>query len=457
MTFKLHKKKLLLVGLIIFLMIGLSGCTVENSVDVNNNDDSSNEQEQNSSTIETEEVNHDQKLSGTLEVHFIDVGQGAAQLIIGPSGKTIVIDGGNNDDENRMVQYLKDHGVKQVDILIGTHPDADHIGGIDAVIDNFDIGKIYMPKVQANTKTFESVLLSIKNKGYKVTTAKAGITLDWEDTVQAEMIAPVKESYEDRNDMSAVVHLTFGDTSFLLTGDAEHISENDMMESGVNLKSDVMLVGHHGSSSSTSQAFLDHVQPRYAVIQVGKNSYGHPTDEVLKRISENGIKIYRNDTDGTIIFTSDGKTLTVNKSPWEYTPVEKVTNKDPKTTDQKNDAEATNQNSNTSTSNDKVSEISATATIDNPTPSQNSTLTVTVKVKDGNGTPISGAKVTLTLHYKSKDTIYEGTTNSNGISNISFKIGRAAKGFTVVGDIFVSYDEKTTTTTTTTETQFIPQ
>jgi competence protein ComEC len=251
------------------------------------------------------------KTKGTLQVHFIDVGQGASQLIIGSTGKTILIDAGNNNKAAVVVDYLKQQKISRIDILVGTHPDADHIGGLDAVIDNFTIGKIYMPKVQSNTKTFEDVLNAVQRKGLKVTTAKSGLTLDWESDATVQMIAPVAE-YSDTNDMSAVIHLTYGQTSFLFTGDAEYKSEQDMIGSKVNLKSDVLLVGHHGSKSSSSQAFLNAVKPSYAVIQVGKdNNYGHPTAEVLKRLMDMDVKTYRNDEQGNIIFTTNGKDIVV--------------------------------------------------------------------------------------------------------------------------------------------------
>jgi competence protein ComEC len=248
---------------------------------------------------------------GILKVHFIDVGQGASQLIIGPAGKTILIDAGNNNKEKLVVAYLKKEKIKKIDILIGTHPDADHIGGLDAVIDNYDIGKIYMPKVQSNTDTFKDVLAAIQKKKLKVSTAKSGLTLEWETGIKVEMIAPVG-TYDDTNDMSAVVHLTYGSNSFLFTGDAETKSEADMLKSGVNVKSDVLMIGHHGSKSSTSQKFLDAVNPKYAVIQVGKdNNYGHPTVEVLKKLNDKKIKIYRNDEQGNVVFTSNGKDISV--------------------------------------------------------------------------------------------------------------------------------------------------
>ncbi|MEK5479605.1 MBL fold metallo-hydrolase [Paenibacillus sp. FSL R5-0407] len=265
-------------------------------------------------STQSKQATSPEELKGNMAVHFIDVGQGASQLIVGPSGKTMLIDAGNNDKEELIVAYLKKQKVNKIDILIGTHPDADHIGGLDAVIDNFDIGKIYMPKVQSNTKTFEDVLLAIQRKGLKITTAKAGLTLEWESNVTVKMIAPVNQ-YDETNEMSAVIHLSYGSTSFLLTGDAEAGSEKDMISSNANLRADVLMVGHHGSKSSTTQAFLNAVQPTYAVIQVGiDNKYGHPTSEVFQRLNAKKIKIYRNDEQGNIIFTTNGKEITVKTS-----------------------------------------------------------------------------------------------------------------------------------------------
>lgn len=407
--------------------------------------------EQNDNTEQAANAEQSETLHGELEVHFVDVGQGHAQVIVTPNHRVMVIDGGNNDDEDDMVAYLKQLGVERVDILIGTHPDADHIGGIDSVIDHFEIGEIYMPKVQRDTKTFESVLIAIQNKGLKVKTAKSGLSLSLDENVKVDMIAPIGD-HEDANEMSAVVRIQYGKRSFLLTGDAGVDSETKMIASGVNLKSDVLLVGHHGSNSSTSQVFLDHVQPDYAVIQVGKNSYGHPTEEVLSRLNQNGAKIYRNDTDGTIIFTTDGETLTVNKKNWVYIPKEKEKNSQPSNGGQNPPASGGSTGGQGGTIG-TVTQLSVSAAIDDPNPSQNEQVTVTVTVKDQNGAAVNGAKVTLTLHYKSKNTVYEGTTNSKGVAVLPFKIGRAAKGFTVEGDIKVTYSGKTATAST----SFTPQ
>jgi beta-lactamase superfamily II metal-dependent hydrolase len=284
--------------------------TQESEVETQHENIQDNQQVTETSQVQaTTQQNND--VSGEMQVHFIDVGQGASQLLIGSSGKTILIDAGNNNQEEEIVAYLRKNGIQKIDILVGTHPDADHIGGLDAVIDNFEIGKIYMPKVQSNTKTFEDVLLSIQRKGLKVSTAKAGVSLDWEPDAKVQMIAPVRE-YNDDNDMSAVIKLTFGEISFLFTGDAESKSEHDMINSKADLKSDVLLIGHHGSKSSTTEAFLDAVQPSYGVIQVGENNYGHPAPEILERLKKRGVKVYRNDLHGDIVFLTDGKNIKVS-------------------------------------------------------------------------------------------------------------------------------------------------
>ncbi|MMZ57729.1 ComEC family competence protein [compost metagenome] len=290
------KRMFLVILSTILLSLSLSGCVIDESV---------LEGATNSNTYE-ELPQHDR-----LRVIFLDVGQGASQLLISPSGRTMLVDAGNNDQEQIMVDYLRHYGVKRLDIVIGTHPDADHIGGLDRVIDNFEVGEIYMPKIQSNTKTFEYLLKSISKKGLKVKSAKSGLTLDWDEQVQVKMLAPVNTS-DDKNNMSAVVKLTFGSTSFLLTGDAERESEQDMISSGVDLRADVMLVGHHGSKSSTTAAFLKKVNPKYAVIQVGENSYGHPKQTILDRLSKAGVKVYRNDLQGTVEIDSDGQKYSIH-------------------------------------------------------------------------------------------------------------------------------------------------
>lgn len=264
---------------------------------------------------ETERPAEIPKPDGNLKVHFLDVGQADCILIQAPTGENILIDAGNNDDADTIVSYLNTQGVKKVDILVGTHPHEDHIGSLDTVINTFDIGQVYMPKVTHATKTFEDVLIAIKNKGLKITPATGGANIDFSPNTKVEIIAPNSAKYESINNYSAVIKLTYGKTSFLFTGDAEDISENEMLAQKYDLKAGILKVGHHGSSSSTTQSFINSVSPQYAVISVGKgNDYGHPHKEVLNRLSEGDIQVLRTDESGTIIFTTDGKKIEVKKN-----------------------------------------------------------------------------------------------------------------------------------------------
>lgn len=248
--------------------------------------------------------------NGKLTIDFIDVGQGDAILINSPKGLTMLIDAGDNSEEDYMVQYLQDKGIRRLDYVIGTHPHADHIGGLDKVILNFDIGEIYMPKVSHTTKTFEDVLLAVKEKGYKVKTAKAGVNLDLGEGVKTQMIAPVSDTYSNINDYSAVIRLSYGEISFLFTGDAEKTSEYEMVDGNYPVKATVLKVGHHGSVTSTTDEFLKAVNPTFGVISSEKdNSYGHPHKEVVEKLEDANVTIYNTQKDGTIIAVTDGENI----------------------------------------------------------------------------------------------------------------------------------------------------
>jgi competence protein ComEC len=250
-----------------------------------------------------------------LKVSYINVGQGDSILIQTPTGKNVLIDGGKSDQATTIENYLHSAGVSTLDDVIATHADSDHIGSLDSIIKDFNIGKVYMPNVTNTTYTFEDLLTAMKSKGLTFNKVKAGGNLDLGTGIGADFVGPVKDSYTEENNCSAVLHLTYGSTSFLFTGDAETESENDMIASGANLKSTVLKVGHHGSASSTSEAFLSAVNPKYAVISVGPNSYGHPTEEVLDRLSKHGVSVYRTDISGTIVASSDGTSVTFNADP----------------------------------------------------------------------------------------------------------------------------------------------
>jgi beta-lactamase superfamily II metal-dependent hydrolase len=249
-------------------------------------------------------------LASTLRVHFIDVGQADAILIQTPAGLNILIDAGEKRTATDLMDYLKEQGVKRLDYLIATHPHADHIGGMAEVIKSFDIANIYMPRVAHTTKTYEDLLLTIRDKGLRIHEAKAGVVLDLGEGIEARLVAPASDGYRSLNDYSAVLWLGYGRTRFLFSGDAERISESEMLASGFDLSADVLKVGHHGSNTSTTESFLRAVSPTYGVIMVGRNNrYNLPHPDVLKRLTNAGVTILRTDKHGTIVFSSDGNVL----------------------------------------------------------------------------------------------------------------------------------------------------
>jgi len=248
--------------------------------------------------------------STDFRITYLDVGQGDAELIQS-GGQTMLIDAGGNSTAKSLVNLLQNKGITKIDVLVGTHPHEDHIGGLDAVINQFDIGTIYMPEVAATTKTFEDVLTAIETKGLTVTSPKPGKTFTL-GTATGTILAPNGKDYDDLNNYSIVIRVTYGNTSFLFAGDAETKSENEILAKGFNVHAEVLKVGHHGSTSSTSDNFLKAVSPEYAVIEVGKgNDYGHPHQETLDKLNTAKVKIYRTDLNGNITFTSDGNKITV--------------------------------------------------------------------------------------------------------------------------------------------------
>lgn len=250
-----------------------------------------------------------------LEVHFIDVGQGDATLIL-QGEHAMLIDAGENNYGWEVVDYLDYLGVESLDYAIGTHPDSDHIGGLDTVLENIPCDMVFMPDMEKDTKTYESVIEALVDQGKESIAPEPGdvYTLG---TAQFTVLAPIGK-YESGNENSIAIRLVHGGNSFLFTGDAESGSESDMLTSGRLLASDVYKVSHHGSSGANTELFLLAVNPEYAVISCGKdNEYGHPHSEVLNRLRAMGTKVFRTDEQGTIVATSDGSEVSFNMSPSE--------------------------------------------------------------------------------------------------------------------------------------------
>ena len=292
------KKHWTMLLILLFLLSLLGGCSIG----------SSTVKEQNVLSFDNQKK---ESKSGELEICFIDCGQGDAVLIKTPAGERMLIDGGKSEEGENISEFLSNQGVKQLAVVVGTHPHSDHIGGMAEIINNFPVEKVYLPRVTHNTTAFEALLKAIKGKNLKISTARKGVEIPLEG-VQARFIAPVGEDYGDLNNYSAVIRIDYGDVSFVLTGDAEEFSEKEMLLSGENLKADVLKVGHHGSSSSTCPAFLKVVAPQYAVIMCGiDNDYGHPHQETLAALEAARVKVYRTDLHGTIIMKSDGYSINI--------------------------------------------------------------------------------------------------------------------------------------------------
>lgn len=243
-----------------------------------------------------------------LTVTFLDVGQGDA-AVLQCGGQSMMIDGGKAKASSYIYSWLKKNQISYLDVMVATHTDADHIGGLPGALNYAKVGAAYCPVTSGTTKTFQSFVKYLKKQGKSITVPKAGDEFSL-GGAQVRILGPIDPQAEGNNS-SIVLKVTFGDTSFLFTGDAEREEEQELLESGYDLESTVLKVGHHGSDTSTSYLFLRTVNPQYAVISVGAdNTYGHPTENVLSRLRDADVKTCRTDLQGTITAVSDGKKVT---------------------------------------------------------------------------------------------------------------------------------------------------
>lgn len=244
-----------------------------------------------------------------LKVHYLDVGQGDSIFIELPNNETMLIDAAESYQSENIINYLKNLNYKKIDYVIGTHPHTDHIGGLKDIINTFEIGKIYMPKVVSTTKTYESLLMAIKDKNLKINTAKAGTSIIDTDALKINILAPTNSTYTELNNYSVVTKITYGSTKFLFMGDAEKLSENEIKE---NVTADVIKIGHHGSNTSSSIDFIKKVNAKYGIISVGlNNKYNLPKSEIITNWENSGTKIYLTSINGTVRASSDGTNIKI--------------------------------------------------------------------------------------------------------------------------------------------------
>lgn len=246
--------------------------------------------------------------SKEIKVHFIDVGQGDA-ILVQANNKNLLIDSGSKSEKDKLIDYLDSIYIPQFDYVIATHPHEDHIGNMSYIIENYKIINFYSPKIQNNTTAFERMAESLSRNSIKIKILKANNTnIDLGENTLVEVLSPNSNLYDNLNNYSPIIKINYGNNSFLFTGDAEEFLEEEVIKKSSNLESDVLKIGHHGSSTSTSKNFLEKVNPKITIISVGKdNTYGHPTNETLEKLKN--TTLFRTDINGTIIITSDGKSL----------------------------------------------------------------------------------------------------------------------------------------------------
>ncbi len=247
-----------------------------------------------------------------MSVHILEVGK-ADSIFVECGGKYMLVDGGTADRGEFVAEYLNRRGVKQLDYVVNTHPDDDHIGGLSEVISRFPVGCYLAPDIPKelipSSEEYFAVQAALNKKNLSVTTPKCGESFSL-GNLKIQVLAPVSPGNSTNNN-SIVLRLTYGNTKFLLMGDAEKEEESGLIASKAELSADVLKVGHHGSGTSTTVSLLNAVRPRYAAISVADDTNHLPNDSVLKRLNDAGAQIYRTDISGTVIFLSNGKTVSV--------------------------------------------------------------------------------------------------------------------------------------------------
>lgn len=321
---KLAKNVVATVAVIIVLVLGAILAPESNDNETVNstvqNEDTARNSNDVLETTETGKKDEEpsQQVNGELILTMVDVGQ-ADGFILEHSGKVVVIDCGTRSTGKNMVTQLQEKGITKIDYLFGTHPHDDHIGGMLTILNNFEIGKVIIPEAEGITSDWYNNLINALVEGdYEVEFSKKGNTYQFGDaqiTVLAQMESPVKNI----NNYSSIMKITYGEIDIIMTGDAETEIEELLLESGQDISAEILKIGHHGSNTSTSEEFLDSVNPIYALIScsVG-NRYKHPTEETMNKLQTRDIKVYRTDECGTVVLTITAKDITFNCDSGDY-------------------------------------------------------------------------------------------------------------------------------------------
>lgn len=252
-----------------------------------------------------------------LEIKYIDVGQGNSTLVMLPDGKNLLIDAGSKENGDKLVSYLKNEKIEKIDYLIATNADVNDIGGMPSVIENFDIGRVYAPNIEDIIDAYEteknvsevykSFTEALSSKKLVKLDASSGTHVYFSLSLTVDIISPNDSAYSDLNNYSTAVLLKYGQQKFIFMSDAENYSEQEIIDNGIDITSDVIMIGNHGSSAASGKSFIKAVAPKYAVISCGaNNSEGYPHQETLKTLEQNETKVFRTDLNGTITLKSDG-------------------------------------------------------------------------------------------------------------------------------------------------------
>lgn len=320
------KKGIHIISLVLILCICLTACGLNTTTEPTNSptlEDYNNEIVVDVSKTEGKDVENESEsittdtsvqpeivetVTGDIIVKFIDVDQADSCLIITANKDAILIDAGEDKDAEEILDVLDDYDLEDIDLMVLSHPHADHIGGAQTILENYKVEEVMMCSFVATSKLFENLITTLENQDIAVTAATVGYTLSV-DGVNIQVVG-VDSNPKDNNNSSIVMKVSYGTVDILFTGDAEHPAEEIILQSDFDLSAEILKVGHHGSDTSTSDEFLEAINPKVAIISVGEdNKYDHPSDVVLNKLTNKGVQVYCTDDFGTITLEIDGENI----------------------------------------------------------------------------------------------------------------------------------------------------